>query len=81
MSQVMRGAIRARSTARHQLPAAAKEVFEELDIQQVAKKLHHYPTRSAQEYKDVVTTYDPDVVLLTLWFCGPSLNDTTPGNT
>ena len=76
---VLRGAIRARAVATTQLPPAAKSVFEDLDIRQVKKKLHHYPSLSADEYVRTLADFDPDAVILTLWFCGPTLNDTTPG--
>lgn len=32
-----------------------------------------------QEYVTLVNEFNPDLVILTLWFCGPALNATTPG--
>ena len=61
------------------LPELAKPVFDNMHISQHPKRMLNFRTSSIDEYLHLVRSWDPDLVVMTLWFCGPSINATTPG--
>ena len=76
--RVKRAALRVGQTKK--LPQLAKGVFRGMQIEQHPKRLLNFKTGSVDEYVSLVRTWDPDLVVMSLWFCGPSLNSTTPGH-
>ena len=74
---VKRAALRVGKTKR--LPPLAEGVFESMSIEQHSKRLLNFKTGSLDEYVSLVRSWDPDLVVMVLWFCGPTLNITTPG--
>ena len=66
------------------LPVPAQSVFESMEIMQSKKRLLK-PLGSTQkgytveEYIRIIEKNAPDLVIMTLWFCGPSVNATVPG--
>lgn len=61
------------------LPHETSAIFSRFQIQQHSKRLMDYKSGSVEEYVSLVRSWIPDVVILTLWFCGPTLNVTVPG--
>jgi len=77
--KVYRGNVRARRVTEDSLPPLARNIFDGYNISLVKNKLYNYPAKSAQPFKRLVENIDPDVIILTLWFCGETLHDSTPG--
>ena len=74
---VYRAALRVGPTK--DLPDEAKKVFSLFRIRQHPKRLLNFKSGSVEEYVSLVREWKPDIIVQTLWFCGPTLNATVPG--
>jgi hypothetical protein len=61
------------------LPGPAKLIFENMKISQHNKRLLNNRKNDLQEYVSLVLDWKPDLVIMTLWFCGPTIDFTVPG--